>query len=68
MTKHYEMRFETNYIAKLRESNGVCDEIVFFNGQQIHKATFPANNLGSASRGEYLRCMVASIVREHKAA
>ena len=65
MTKHYELRHETDYIAKLREQDGQCDEIVFFKGEQIYKATFPASNLGGASRGEYLRCMASSIAREH---
>lgn len=66
MINHYEMRYETHYIAKLRESGDTCDEVVFFNGEMIHKATFRASNLGSAKRGEYLDCMVASVARDHK--
>lgn len=66
MVDHYEMRYQTNYIAKLREKDGECTEIVFFNGEQIHKATFPASNLGSAKRGDYLASMVASVAREHR--
>ena len=65
-SKLYEMRFEDKYIAKLRESGNECSEVVFFNGEQIHSATFPASYLGSAKRGEYLECMVHSIAREHK--
>lgn len=65
MSKHYEMRYKQNYIAKLREQDGQCEEIVFFKGEQIHRVSFEASNLGSASRGEYLRVMVASIAREH---
>jgi hypothetical protein len=63
--KHYEMRYEDKYIAKLREQGDECEEIVFFNGEQIHRVSFPSSNLGCASRGEYLRTMVASIAREH---
>jgi hypothetical protein len=66
MSNHYEIRYETNYIAKLREDGNECTEIVFFKGEQIHKATFPTRNLGTANRGEYLECMVASVAREHK--
>jgi hypothetical protein len=65
-SKHYEMRYKTNYIAKLREQDGECTEVVFFNGEQIHRATFSASNLGLAKRGEYLSSMVASIAREHQ--
>ena len=65
--KHYEMRYKTDYIAKLREHDGECTEVVFFNGEQIHRATFPASNLGLANRGEYLRSMVASVARDWKA-
>ncbi len=67
MTNHYEMRYETHYIAKLRDDGTQCTEVVFFNGEMIHKATFHASNLGSAKRGEYLGCMVASVAREHRA-
>jgi hypothetical protein len=66
MNKHYETRYQTNYIAKLREQDGKCIEIVFFNGEQIHRAEFLASNLGTAKRGEYLECMVASVAREHQ--
>ena len=66
MVDHYEMRYESNYIAKLREQDGECTEVVFFRGEQIHRATFLASNLGSAKRGEYLGCMVASVAREHQ--
>jgi hypothetical protein len=66
MTNHYETRYETSYIAKLRDDGTECTEVVFFNGETIHKATFPASNLGSANRGEYLCCMVASVAREHR--
>jgi hypothetical protein len=63
--KHYETRYEEKYIAKLREQGDTCEEIVFFNGEQIHRTSFPTSNLGGASRGEYLRCMVASVARAH---
>lgn len=34
-TRHYELRHEQNYIAKLREQDGQCTEVVFFNGSEI---------------------------------
>jgi len=67
--KNYELRHDGDYIAKLRENTDTreCAEIVFYRGEKIHTATFPASNLGGASRGEYLECMAHSIAREHKA-
>ena len=62
--KHYETRIirdSGNYIVKLSEISGNCEEIVFRNGEEIHRARFPANNLGSAKRGEYLEVMGNSI-------
>ena len=67
MVRHYELRFDSKYIAKLREESSECTEVVFYNGEQIHKATFPSKNLGCASRSEYLKSMVASVAREHRA-
>jgi len=64
-SKHYEVRFEQDYIAKMREQDRQCEEVVYFKGQEIHHAVFWAGNLGGASRSEYLRCMVHSIAREH---
>lgn len=65
--RHYELRHKADYIAKLRENTdtGNCHEIVFYKGEQIHESSFPSRNLGGASRGEYLECMVHSIAREH---
>lgn len=64
---HYETRYTGGYIAKLSEREGVCKEIVFHNGEQIHFAEFPSSNLGSASRGGYLSAMVSSVAMAHKA-
>src|SRR4051812_44550360 len=64
---NYEMRYQTDYIAKLRDDGQECTEVVFFKGEQIHKATFPASNLGSSKRGDYLESMVASVARQHVA-
>jgi hypothetical protein len=36
-------------------------------GANSYTATFPSSNLGTASRGEYLRCMAHSVAREHVA-
>lgn len=66
MREHYEMRYNTDYIAKMSEQDGECREIVYYKGEQIHYATFPASNLGSAKRGDYLEAMVATIARRHK--
>lgn len=65
--RHFELRYKGDYIAKLRENTETrqCSEVVFHNGVQVHSAEFPASNLGSASRGEYLECMAASIAQEH---
>ena len=68
MSKHYELRHEQDYIAKLREDGDTCTEIVFFKGEQIYRAEFPTSNLGTAVRSGYLLCMVVSVAREHKAA
>jgi hypothetical protein len=68
MSNHYEMRYQNDYIAKLRVSGTEATEVVFFNGAMIHQATFPISNLGNAKRGAYLECMVASVARSHKAA
>ena len=65
MSKHYELRYQNDYIGKLRESGNTCTEIVFFRGEQIHRAEFPSSNLGNAERGGYLSAMVASVAREH---
>ncbi len=63
-SKHYEVRYQNDYIAKLRESGDTCTEVVFFRGEQIHHADFPSSNLGDADRSAYLSSMVASIARE----
>lgn len=68
MVNLYELRYENDYIAKLREKDSECVEVVFFKGEEIHRATFPTSNLGSAKRGEYLGCMAASVAREHRLA
>jgi hypothetical protein len=66
MTNHYETRYQSDYIAKLRDDGTTCTEIVFYRGGQIHRAEFPSSNLGTAKRGEYLDCMVVSVAREHR--
>ncbi len=69
MIKHYETRIDVNgksYIGKLSEQDGLCREIVFANGEQIHYAEFPASNLGKAGRGGYLDAMAHSMAAKHK--
>jgi hypothetical protein len=73
MANHYETRYQSDnapggsdYIAKLRDDGTTCTEIVFYRGEQIHRAEFPSSNLGTAKRGEYLDCMVISVARKHK--
>lgn len=63
MINHYATRYKNDYIGKLREDteSRECEEIVFFKGECIHREKFPASNLGSASRWEYLNVMTASI-------
>jgi len=64
MVNHYNTRIvrdSGNYIVKLAERDGLCREIVFRNGEQIHYAEFPASNLWGAKRGEYLEVMGESI-------
>jgi hypothetical protein len=54
------------YHARLwDEGNGHYYESVSCNDLCIHSATFPAPNLGSASRDEYCRVMAASIAEGH---
>jgi len=68
MTKtHYANRFtgKTTYLAMLHEfDDGTCEEIVQVNTamgmKTIAQETFPAKNLGDASRDAYLRCVLAS--------
>ena len=66
MGRHFETRYQDRYIAKLREDGDTCEEIVFLDGEQIHRTTFPTRNLGGASRGEYLQCMVSSVAYQHE--
>ena len=69
MVEDYAMRLDTNghsYIAKLTERDGICREVVFADGVQIHFAEFEASCLGSANRGNYLEAMTASIAAKHK--
>lgn len=64
--KHYETRHNTDYIGKLSEYAGECREVVFYKGEKIHDAEFPASNLGTSSRGGYLESMTASIAYKHR--
>lgn len=66
----YTHKLERNGItfrADLSEESGGCVEQVFAfdasgNGLgQLHGAMFPSSNLGSASREEYTRVMLASV-------
>lgn len=68
LRKHYETRYQSDYIGKLSEYAGECREVVFYKGEKIHDTTFPATNLGSASRGGYLDNMTASIAYAHRRA
>jgi hypothetical protein len=69
MDNHYEMRINANgrsYIAKLSEQSGLCREIVFADGTQIHYAEFPSASLGAARRSDYLEAMANSIAAKDK--
>ncbi len=53
----------------IEPETGLCLESVVkhcdMGGREIHSASFPESNLGTASRDEYARVMLASIAEAH---